>query len=161
MAGVLVAYYSRSGVTEGLARRLAGRLGADLDPVQPKATYAGAGGFRKGVWQSLFRSAPPVDFQKDPGGYDIVILGSPVWAGRLSPPMRSYLKRCRGRIGAVAGFWVSGSGLPYKAVADEIERLAGRTLLASADFHEPEVAADAGEAKLEALALSIVQRKGA
>jgi len=152
MADVLVAYFSRSGVTERLAVQLAAKLGADVEPVKPLAPYAGAGGYLKGVWHSLFRRTPLVDCRRDPADYAVVIIGSPVWAGRLSAPMRSYLARFRGRIGSVAAFWVSGSGLAYKAVSGEIERLTGRAPLATASLAERDAGTGVADAKLEALA---------
>lgn len=155
MAGTMVAYFSRSGVTERLALQLAASLGADLEAVKPRAPYAGAGGFLKGVWHSLFRRAPLVDCERDPADYHVVIIGSPVWTGRLSAPMRSYLMRFRGRIGHVAAFWVSGSGQAYNGVSAEIEQLTGHVPLATASIGEREVHDDTAGAKLEAMARAI------
>lgn len=155
MADMLVAYFSRSGVAERLAVQLAAKLGADLESVKPLAAYRGAGGYLKGVWHSLFRRAPSVDCRRDPADYAVVIIGSPIWGGRLSAPMRSYLKRFRGRIGAVAAFWVSGSGHAYKTVSAEIEQLTGRALLATASFSEREVGTGAADTKLETMAQAL------
>jgi hypothetical protein len=69
--------------------------------------------------------------------------------------MRSYLTRFRGRIGPVAAFWVSGSGLTYRAMSAEIERLTGRAPLATANFAEREVGTGIAEPKLEALAQAL------
>lgn len=130
MSDVLVVYYSRSGATERMARALADRLGADVDAIRPSADYAGKGGFRRGVWHSMLGRRPKVAHDRDPAGYRLVILGSPVWAGKASAPARSYLKANRGRIGALAAFCVSGSGQGYDGVFRAIERLSGRTLAA-------------------------------
>lgn len=151
MAKVMVAYFSRSAVTGQLASRLAAKLGADLETVRPLTRYMGRSGFLKGVLHSLFRRAPPVDCGRDPTDYSVVIIGSPVWAGRLSAPMRSYLIRFRGRIGPVAAFWVSGSGLAYKRVRAEIEQLTGHALLTAASFSEDEVRSAAADAKVESM----------
>jgi flavodoxin len=158
MAGVLVAYFSRSGVTEKLATHLAGKLRASLEPVKPEASYAGRSGFVRGIWQSLLRLSPAVGCELDPADYSVVIIGSPVWAGRLSAPMRSYLKRFRGRTGAVAAFWVSGSGQDYSGVRSEIERLTGQALVATAGFNEREVLGNTAGPKLETLAQAIRAR---
>jgi hypothetical protein len=163
MAGILVAYFSRSGSTERLALKLAAKLGADVEQVKPLTPYDGAGGYLKGVWHSLSRQAPAVECQRNPADYALVIIGSPVWAGRLCAPMRSYLARFNGQIGAVAAFWVSGSGAAYRAVAGEIQTLSGHAPLATASFAEREVGAGASDAKLEALAqvLRVPPRKPA
>jgi flavodoxin len=155
MAHVLVVYFSRTGVTERLAAQLAASLGAGLESVKPVEPYAGRGGYLKAIWHSLRRRAPAVDCERDPADYSVVIIGSPVWAGRLSAPMRSYLTRFRGRIGHMAAFWVSGSGQGYSGVRSEIEQLTGQALLATASFSEREAGNDTARAKLEALAQAI------
>jgi len=152
MAGVLVVYFSRSGVTEKLATQLAAKLGADLELVKPAVSYAGRTGYMKAGWHSLRRRAPAVDCKRDPTDYSVVIIGSPVWAGRLSAPMRSYLMRFRGRIGHMAAFWVSASGQGYSRVRSEIEQLTGQAALTTASFSEREVLSDTAGVKLELLA---------
>jgi len=136
MADVLVVYYSRSGATEGVARDLAGKLGADLDVIRPQADYAGANGFRRGVWHSMVGRTPRVGSDRDPAGYSLVILGSPVWAGKPSAPARSYLKAHRGHIKTLAAFCVSGSGQRYDNVFREVARLAGCPLAGSLSLAE-------------------------
>jgi flavodoxin len=155
MAGALVAYFSRSGVTESLATQLAAKLGASLEPVKPEASYAGRGGYMKAVLHSLFRRAPAVHCEHVPANHSVVIIGSPIWAGRLSAPMRSYLRRFDGHVGHVAAFWVSGSGQDYSAVRSEIEQLTGQALLATASFSEREVRSETAGPKLEALAQAV------
>jgi menaquinone-dependent protoporphyrinogen IX oxidase len=163
MADVLVVYFSRSGSTERLATALAAQLGADLDRVRPAASYAGLRGYFRGVWHSLNRRTPTVECDRDPAAYRLVVIGSPVWAGLLSTPLRGYLARFGGRIGAAAAFWVSGSGAHYRAVADEIETRTGRKLLASVGFAQREVGRAAGDAKLRTFAgaLHAPRRKAA
>jgi hypothetical protein len=61
----------------------------------------------------------------------------------------------RGKIGAVAAFWVSGSGLGYPAVGETVARLTDLPPVATASFAEREVRAGAAAAKLERLAEAI------
>lgn len=163
MADILVVYFSRTGSTERLAATLAAQLGADLDQIKPEAAYGGLRGYLRGIWHSLRRRAPAVTCDRDPANYALVIVGSPIWAGRLSAPVRAYLTRFGGRIGAVAAFWVSGGGASYRTVADEIEALTGRAPMASAAFAQREVGHAAAEAKLGKLvgAVGAPRRKAA
>lgn len=96
-----------------------------------------------------------MDNSRNPANYATVIIGSPVWAGRLSAPMRGYLMRVRGQIGPVAAFRVSGSGVAYTAVFAEIEQLTGRRLVATASFGEREVGTAAADVKLEIIVQAI------
>lgn len=155
MGDVLVVYCSRSGTTERLAERLATRLGADLERAVPRVPYDGARGYLRACRHSLLRRAPPVDCRRDPADYAAMVIGSPVWVGRLSTPVRSHLMRFRGRIGAVAAFWVSGSGARYSGVPAEIENLTGRALLATAHFGAREVDSAAADAKLNEIARAL------
>lgn len=158
MPDTLLIYFSRSGTTERLASQLAAKLGADLELVKPHVSYKGMGGYLRGIWHSLLRRRPAVERGRDPGNYANVIIGSPIWAGRLSAPMRGYLAQVRGRIGPAAAFWVSGSGNAYKTVAAEIEQLTGRALLATASLGQREVGTAAADAKLETMAQALRTR---
>jgi hypothetical protein len=87
--------------------------------------------------------------------YSLVVIGSPVWAGRLSPPMRSYLQSLDGRIERTAAFWVSGSGAPYRSIGAEIARLTKRSPVATASFSQREVDRGVENAKLDSLARAL------
>ncbi|WP_374389416.1 flavodoxin family protein [Brevundimonas sp.] len=110
MSDVLVVYYSRSGTTETAARRLANILDADLDEVVALQGYDGILGFLRCVYQAGRRERPDIATGKDPSQYRLVIVGSPVWAGRLAAPLRTYLDRHREALSAVAAFCTSESG---------------------------------------------------
>ncbi|OYX35309.1 MAG: hypothetical protein B7Y99_04145 [Caulobacterales bacterium 32-69-10] len=148
MSDVLVVYYSRSGTTDRVARQLAGKLKADLDVIRPEADYAGTDGYRRGVWHSIIGLMPRVGHGRDPAGYSLVVIGSPVWAGNPSAPVRSYLKANRDRIQTLAAFCVSGSGQRYAGFFRAVERLAGRSLTATMALAERDVTAGASEPAL-------------
>ncbi len=92
MPKFLVVYYSRTGHTEQVAKALAERLGADLEPIREKRSRLGFMEYWRSGRESLFGILPTIEpSQHDPAGYDLVILGSPVWASQPSTPMRAYL----------------------------------------------------------------------
>lgn len=155
MADVLVTYFSRSGSTERIAREVAESLGADLDPIRPQESYAGAAGFRKGLWQSVLRRAPNVEVGVDPSKYALVIVGSPVWVAGPSAPVRSRLRQHGGKIAAVAAFCVSGSGGAYDGFFRQIERMTGRTLRARLSLAQRDVLSGAASAKVRQFAESL------
>lgn len=131
MAEVLVVYYSRSGTTAAAARRLAEALGADLEAVAPLASYAGPSGFLRCLFHATGRERPQIAPGRDPSAYRLVVVGSPVWAGGVSAPIRSYLFAQRERLPALAAFCTSGSGAPGSVFAQIGEVLGGRTPLAT------------------------------
>lgn len=155
MAAILVAYYSRSGVTERAAGDLAERLGADLDLIRPAAAYAGPGGFQRGVWHSLFGRTPPVTCSKNPAHYDVVVLGAPVWAGRPAAPLRSYMRTHGAHIPVWAAFCVSGSGRPYPKVFADMGRLLGGAPFATLALADRDVRSGAARPRLQDFAARI------
>ncbi|MGP8231866.1 MAG: flavodoxin family protein [Methylovirgula sp.] len=156
MTKILVAYFSRLGTTEELAHQLAARLGAEIDTIRlPSSPYAGIVGYWRGIWHALRHRLPDIAWQRDPAGYALLVVGSPVWAGSLSAPVRAYLTRFDGHIGPIAAFWVSGSGRAYPALAREIEDITGHVPLATTSFGRREVLDGATSDKLDALARDI------
>ena len=90
----LIVYYSMSGNTEYAARRVAERIGAELLPVRPETAYPDKGfaKFYHGGKSAVLGQNPrlqPCVF--DAGRFDRVIFGFPVWAGRVAPPIRSFI----------------------------------------------------------------------
>lgn len=124
MADALVVYYSRSGTTASAARRIAAALGADLEAVTPRTVHDGPSGFLHCLYQALSRERPDIAPGRDPSPYRLVVVGTPVWAGSVSAPIRSYLVEHRDRLPAVAAFCTSGSGSPGAAF-DQIEQILG------------------------------------
>ena len=91
----LIVYYSLGGNTDWAANRVGAALGADLLRIEPVSAYP-TGGFRKFFWggkSAVMAETPPLkpyDVQLD--GYGRVIFGFPVWAGNVTPPIRSFIK---------------------------------------------------------------------
>ena len=89
----LLIYYSLSGNGELVAETLKER-GFDLRRIElkkkpPKAFFFQilAGGFGAGIG----RKEPLKDYDSDISGYDTIVIGSPVWNGRLSCPINTVL----------------------------------------------------------------------
>ena len=92
----LVAYYSRTNITKKLAEDMAETLKADIEEITD-------GTLRK--WAETYEARYP-----DPEDYDVVYLGTPVWAGKSSTPLISYIKNNEGRFREVRFFATAGSG---------------------------------------------------
>ena len=155
MSDVLVTCFSRTGSTELAARALAESLGADLDLIQSPDSYTGPGGLVRGLWQILIRRGPPVETARDPADYALVLVGTPVWAGQPTPPVRSYLARYGRRIRALAPFCVSASGQAYPGVFQAMERLAGLPPRATLSLAENDVRSGASADRIRQFAISL------
>lgn len=96
---VLVAYFSATGNTAGIASAVAEHLGADTFEISPAQPYADADlnynddGSR--VSQERASDARPELSQDIPDGfadYDIVFLGYPIWWGEAAWPLRTFVE---------------------------------------------------------------------
>lgn len=91
----LIVYYSLEGNTEYAAKAMATVLEADLLRIEPVKAYPSSG-FSKFFWggkSAMMAEAPelqPYDFQ--PERYGRIIFGFPVWAGNVTPPLRTFAR---------------------------------------------------------------------
>jgi len=140
---MLVVYYSLSGNTERVAQDLAKRLGADLEKLGDLKNRRGPLGYLRAVIDSIReRPAELADIGKHARDYDLTIVGTPIWGGKITPAMRSYLRTIRGRCNDIAFFTTSGS-TPAVKVTPDMERLAGRPAVAFSGFNYDELKSEA------------------
>ncbi len=108
-ANALVVFHSRSGITRRIAQAVAESLQADIEEIVDLKKRTGLFGFLGAGRDAMRRACSPIgEPVNDPADYDIVIVGSPVWVGRMSSPVRSYLSRHRGRFRGIAFFCTCG-----------------------------------------------------
>jgi flavodoxin len=93
---ILIAYYTRTGVTKKVAENMASKLGADVEEIVDLEDRSGALGYlaagRDATLKKLTRIKP---IEQKPSKYDIIILGTPVWAWTTTPAIRSYITQNR------------------------------------------------------------------
>ena len=108
---VLCVYYSRTGNTRRAMEDIALALGAELAEIQDSTDRSGWGGWLRCGVDAMRRTLPPVKCgAKFPlTDYRLVIVGSPVWAGRCSSVVRSFLKQHGGELRNAAFLLTRGS----------------------------------------------------
>jgi menaquinone-dependent protoporphyrinogen IX oxidase len=111
---ILVVYYSRNGNNKKLAEALAGMLRADIDEIIPEKRYSGKLGWLKGGFHGNSEKVINISTAKNPERYDLVIVGFPIWAGKMASPALSYLKKHK--IHKLAVFSSSGAGTEQKVL---------------------------------------------
>jgi flavodoxin len=89
----LVVYYSYEGHTKLIAETIAEELKADIERLVPAASEKERDGFSKYMWggaQVSMRLKPQLNaFVKNPMDYDVVFVGSPIWAWSFTPAIRT------------------------------------------------------------------------
>jgi len=140
----LVAYYSRTGNTRKLAQAVAAALGAELQEItEPKDRSGFWGYLLAGRDAALKRATPIQPFAADPAAYDLVVVGTPVWAFTMASPVRSFLEAAAGQLKAVAFFCTEG-GNGHERTFRQMAALAGRKPAATLVLLEKELTADFG-----------------
>lgn len=96
MSDILCIYYSRTGNTRRAIKHIAEELGAEVVAVTDDRNRSGAWGYLRCGLDAVKKSTRPLQpfhTEKPLESYKLVILGSPVWAGRCASPIRALLKR--------------------------------------------------------------------
>jgi flavodoxin len=131
----LVVYYSKTGNTRRLAEEIAKQLCCDIDVIRDKKGRSGVTGWFSGSRDAFRRFLSDIEFDRDPSGYDLVIVGSPVWSFGIAPAVRTYYTRNIEKFNNVA-FFLTGMGLGMKGAFKEMEALS-KTPVASFELHGP------------------------
>lgn len=101
----LVVFYSRTGNTKKVAEKIAEILKCDLEEIIDIKNRNGFVGFlRSGFEAALKKLTVIAKTRYDPSEYDVVIIGTPVWAGTISVPVRTYMVMNRDKFKKVAFF---------------------------------------------------------
>lgn len=144
----LVVYYSRTGNTKKVAKIIADKLKADLDEIIDLKNRSGILGFIFAGRDAVKKNLTKIAFTKNPADYDLVIIGTPVWATTATPAVRTYLSQNKKSLNTVAFFTTSGGDSPRKTVAF-LEKLLERKAMASAGWTTNELKNNTLEPKLD------------
>lgn len=125
---ILIAYFSRSGNTEQIAKKIQSKLNCDIELIDDGRNYNGPIGWLKGGFNAMAKRPSSVKIKKNPKDYDLVIIGTPVWASTMSSPVFSYLIETKDQINKLAAFCTTG-GSGYNETLKDIEEVSGKKLV--------------------------------
>lgn len=93
---ILVVYYSNSGTMEKVAEFVAKETGASIEAI---TIPGGKKGFIRAGYEATFGKCAKINAVKSKiEDYDIVIIGTPIWAGKTSSPVNAFLAGFGGKI---------------------------------------------------------------
>ena len=121
---ILCIYYSRTGKTRQTMEEIARALDCEVVEVCDRIKRGGAlGALRCGLdaMRRRTRAINRMSTQRQLWEYKLIILGTPVWAGRCSSVMRGLLKRRGLEMENVAYVITHSSDEPYRAVFDQMD----------------------------------------
>ncbi len=96
MSDILCIYYSRSGQTQKAMEEIGAALGAEVVSITDGQDRTGWKGFFRSGMEAMRPSTRPLQpytTERPLEEYKLVIIGTPVWAGRCSSVVRAFLKR--------------------------------------------------------------------
>lgn len=112
-----VIYYSYSGITRGIAEGIRNASGCDVIEVRTKTPYSSFTAYTTGVLRSRKMACDPiVPDEIDVSQYDILIIGTPVWAWKPSPAINAAVKALKGCEGKMAVIFTTCSNHPGEAL---------------------------------------------
>ncbi len=126
---ILAVYYSKSGRTQQVMERVCSQLPVDrVISISTVGARTGIGGFFKSARESIsnanaeiFPIVPPLNAAE----YDLVILGTPVWAGAPSSPLATFVRNYGKGIKKAAYVITSKSNGRQTKVIETLDALCG------------------------------------
>ncbi len=90
-----IVYYSMHGNVRYVAEKTARELGADLIELIPVKAYPDKGAMQF-IWGGsavTFKKKPELEpYKFNVADYELVIIGTPVWASNFTPPLRTFFE---------------------------------------------------------------------
>ena len=134
MSDVLCIYYSRTGKTKQAMEEVAQALNAELVEITDGQDRSGFKGFLLSGMEAMRISTRPLlpfTTEKPLEEYRLVVIGTPVWAGRCSSVVRGLLKRRGLEMRRVAYLLTRDSDKRYEEVYDQMDQYVSRPRIAA------------------------------
>ena len=128
---ILIAYYSRNNTTHELAQYLLEKLSekgqqAETVRIIDLKNRNGIFGFIRGGWDAVKQKQTSIRCEvSDLCSYDLVLLGSPIWAEKITPAIRTFITQNKENMKNVA-FFSSAGGDKFHKFFDDMENLVGK-----------------------------------
>ncbi len=135
---IAVLYYSFEGNTHKAAETIAEATGAELIRISPqKEIPTNKLKYLLGGFQAITKKCPKLnEIEQDLSQYDLLFIGTPVWASTITPPIRSLLKENDFSNMKVALFSCFG-GEYGKSIDQMKELLSSATIVDQGTFVDP------------------------
>ena len=103
MPKTLVFFYSLTGITSKAAGEFARAGGWDIGEIRDVHPRTGLWARSRCLIESSVGLCPRIDYRgPDPGGYDFVVLGAPVWRFHTASPLHSFFMHHQGHLKRIA-----------------------------------------------------------
>ena len=146
----LIVYFSRTGRTRRVAEAIQSHTGFDIEEIKEAKGRGGPIGWLKSGMESTRKMLPQIEApQYDQTSYDLVVIGTPIWASNMSSPVRAYVTKHGPDIKATALF-CTGDGNDPEMVFTPITELLGKEPVATLGLIGEEREGETATRKIEA-----------
>jgi flavodoxin len=122
---ILVTYFSRSGNSERIAKKISRALNCDIEEIIDTKKWGGVKGFILGGYSALTQKETTIiEPEKDPQGYEKLVIVTPVWASNIPPAIRTYMELYKDKFNSVY-FVLTYNGGGDKEVIENMKKIAG------------------------------------
>jgi len=151
----LLVYYSRTGTTAKAGQAIAAALGCEVEEIVDTKDRRGVKGWFGAAKDACGKKGAQIaEPRNDPAVYDLVVIGTPVWAFSMTPAVRAYLQRFRDSLPDVAFFLTTG-GSGIDNTFGQMEEACGKPPTATLGLKAKEVKKDAYADKVKGFAESL------
>lgn len=145
---ILVVYYSRTGNTKIIAEEIAKQLNADIEEVHDQQNRHGWLSYISTAYEAIFKKSTAIAPTKySPANYNLVIIGTPVWASGMSCAIRTWINQNHQDLKRVAFFVTMGKSGDDKTYR-EMSLLTNLIPVATQTFLEKTIKANAYQEQL-------------
>ncbi|MGZ7050167.1 MAG: flavodoxin family protein [Methanobacterium sp.] len=145
---ILVVFYSRTDNTRKVAEEIKNSLDCDIEEIIDTQNRSGPLGYmRSGRDASRGKLTILKDIINDPSQYDLLIIGTPLWAWHVSTPVRTYIHNNQANFNNVAFFCTAG-GKGFDGAFNDMEELSGKSPLATLGVREKEIKDESYKSKV-------------
>jgi flavodoxin len=151
----IVIFYSRTGNTRKIAHAIAEKLKCPSEEIFDTKDRRGIRGYLSAGRDATLRKLTQIKpIAHDPANYDIIIIGTPIWAWTISTPIRTYLEQNKKAFKKIAFFCTMGGSGSERAFA-EMKKICANKPLATLALTAKEAIKNKFEEKIIKFALSI------
>ncbi|MFL0250038.1 flavodoxin family protein [Clostridium neuense] len=156
---ILVVFFSKTGNTKQVAESISKSFNCDIEEIREKTN-------RKGIFKTIIEIKDAIlgnetticNTQKDPSEYDVVIIGTPVWASHITPAIRSYVSKNKDKIKCTAFFNTHGTDKPKEfKVFKDLEKIIPKKPKALMDISKAELKNGDYKEKIEIFRADLIE----
>ncbi|MDR0911730.1 MAG: flavodoxin [Methanobrevibacter sp.] len=130
---ILIAYYSRTNVTATIinevVKEFSDEINVDIEVIKDKKNRNGSINYLLSVIDAVRRKNTEIEnIEKNPSDYDLLIIGTPVWAATMANPVLAYLNQIKDNVNDFATIITAGSS-GFEQTLNDIESIIGQKVI--------------------------------